>query len=313
MARALVSGGAGFIGTHTVERLLAAGYAVDVLDNLSKGKRANVPSSATFHHLDVRSAEAAALVRESNFDIIAHLAAQTDVRASVEDPHDDADINVVGSINLLEAVRKRPASSPCRFIFVSTGGALYGDVTGPPSPETTAAHPDSPYGIGKLAAEFYAAYYGRVQGLEVATLRLGNVYGPGQDPKGEAGVVAIFSGRIKNGQPLTVFGDGEQLRDYVYVSDVADAVLAVARCELPPVGPLDARAFNIGTGVGTSVLTLAKMLGQIAGVKPHFTFEGERRGELRRSVLDASKAARVLRWLPKTTLEDGLAATYRAT
>lgn len=312
MARALITGGAGFIGSHVAERFLAAGYAVEVLDDLSKGARANVPANVPLHELDVRSPDAAALVRESDFDVVAHLAAQTDVRASVADPLHDAGTNILGSVNLLEAVRSRPGRPRCRYVFVSTGGALYGDVTGAPSSETTPANPDSPYGVGKLAAEHYAAQYGRVHGLDVLTLRLGNVYGPRQDPLGEAGVVAIFCGRIAAGLPLTVFGDGEQVRDYVYVGDVAEAVLAAARQPLPPAGPLDARAFNIGTGAGTSVLTLAQMIGRVAGVTPKLVFEPERLGELRRSVLDVSKAARTLGWRPATGLEAGLAATYGA-
>ena len=312
MAKALITGGAGFIGSHVVERFLAAGYAVEVLDDLSKGVRANVPPHVTLHALDIRSGDAAALVRTSGFDVIAHLAAQTDVRASVVDPLHDAGTNILGSVNLLDAVRTQSGQPCCRYVFVSTGGTLYGEVAGAPSSETTPANPDSPYGVGKLAAEHYAAQYGRVHGLDVLTLRLGNVYGPRQDPLGEAGVVAIFCGRIAAGLPLTVFGDGEQVRDYVYVGDVAEAVLAAARRPLPPAGPLDARAFNIGTGAGTSVLTLAQMIGRVAGVTPTLVFESERLGELRRSVLDVSKAAQTLGWRPTTALEAGLAATYGA-
>jgi UDP-glucose 4-epimerase len=213
-------------------------------------------------------------------------------------------------LNLLEALRTRGKAKPCRFVFVSTGGALYGDVTSKPSDELTPKNPDSPYGIAKLAAEYYAAYYGRVHGVESAVVRLGNVYGPRQDPHGEAGVVAIFCGRIGTRTGVTVFGDGLQTRDYVYVGDVARAIVAVADATLPHPGALDARAFNIATGIGTSVLDLARGLGRIVGGEPVIAFAPERRGELRASILDCCKARDVLGWRALTSLDQGLAATY---
>jgi UDP-glucose 4-epimerase len=308
--RALVTGGAGFIGSHTVDRFLEAGYDVEVIDDLSSGKKTNLPTAAVLHHIDVRSPEAAAIVREKRFDVIAHLAAQIDVRKSVENPRHDADINIAGTLNLLEALRIRGDAGATRFVFVSTGGALYGNVTKGSSDELTPKNPDSPYGIAKLAAEYYAAYYSRVHKLETAVVRLGNVYGPRQDPHGEAGVVAIFCGRIGEQKPVTVFGDGMQTRDYVFVGDVARAIYAVSTEPLPPEGELDARAFNIATGKGTSVLDLAHALGRIAGGEPEVTFAPERRGELRASVLDCSKAANALGWTPKSSLPEGLATTY---
>jgi UDP-glucose 4-epimerase len=308
--KALITGGAGFIGSHAVDRFLSAGYDVHVVDNLSSGKLENLPSAATLHQLDVRSPEAAALVRDTRFDVIAHFAAQIDVRKSVADPRYDADVNVNGTVNLLEALKSRPDASACRFVFVSTGGALYGDVAATASDELTAKNPDSPYGIAKLASEYYAAYYARVHRLETAVVRLGNVYGPRQDPHGEAGVVAIFCGRLGCRSAVTVFGDGKQTRDYVYVGDVARAVFAVAHEPLPKAGPLDARAFNIATGVGTSVLDLAKALGRVASGEPTITFAPERRGELLASVLDCNKARKLLKWEPATTLAEGLAETY---
>ena len=309
MPKALVTGGAGFIGSHTVERFLAAGYDVHVLDNLSSGKRENLPAAVSLHVLDVRSVEAAALVRDTPFDVIAHLAAQIDVRKSVENPRLDADVNIAGILNLLEAIRTRSTAVPCRFVFVSTGGALYGDVASKAN-ELTPKNPDSPYGIAKLAAEYYAAYYGRVHGLDTAVVRLGNVYGPRQDPHGEAGVVAIFCGRIGTRAGVTIFGDGLQTRDYVFVGDVARAIFAVAEATLPRAGALDARAFNVATGVGTSVVDLARALGRIAGGEPVITFAPERRGELRASVVDCTKARDVLGWHALSSIDQGLAATY---
>src|SRR3954463_8083948 len=222
MNRVLVTGGAGFIGSHPADALLHDGWSVDIIDDLSSGKPANLPSGATFHRMDIRSPEAAALVRDGRFDAITHFAAQMDVRRSVADPMFDADVNIRGSLNLLEAARaleKRP-----RVVFASTGGAVYGDHTRPPNHETTLKEPDSPYAVSKLAVENYLAYYGRIHGMEGVALRFANVYGPRQDPHGEAGVVAIFCNRLLAGQPLLVFGDGRQTRDYVHVSDVVNAV-----------------------------------------------------------------------------------------
>lgn len=310
MPKALITGGAGFIGSHVVDRFLAEGYDVDIVDDLSSGKRTNVSPKATLHVLDVRSDEAAALIRATRYDVIAHLAAQIDVRKSVNNPRFDADINVMGTINLLEALKSRSDSAATRFVFVSTGGALYGDAARTPSDESTPKNPDAPYGIAKLAAEFYTAYYSRVHKLETAALRLGNVYGPRQDPHGEAGVIAIFCGWIGEGKPVRVFGDGKQTRDYVYVGDVAAAVYTVSRADLPPAGAVDARAFNIATGKETSVLQLAEALGRIAGTAPQFDFQPERRGEIKVSVLDCGKARSVLGWTPAVTIDEGLARTY---
>lgn len=192
--RALLTGGAGFIGSHVADALLGRGFHVVVLDDLSSGKRANVPSGAEFAKMDVRSSEAAALVRDGGFDVVLHHAAQIDVRRSVTDPVHDASINVLGALNLLEAVRVAPRHP--RFVFASTGGAIYGDFVTPPNAEECPKDPGSPYGIAKLAVEHYLAYYGRVHGIEGVVLRYANVYGPRQDPHGEAGVVAIFCNRI---------------------------------------------------------------------------------------------------------------------
>lgn len=308
MPTALITGGAGFIGSHVADRFLAEGWAVHVVDNLVTGRRENLPPRATFHEQDIRSRQGAALVGSLKPDVLIHLAAQMDVRKSVADPVFDAETNVVGSLTLLEAVRH--ASPRTRVVFSSTGGALYGDRTQPPNSETLEKTPDSPYAIAKLSVELYLAYYARVHGLDMVALRYGNVYGPRQDPHGEAGVVAIFCGRIIEGRPLTVFGDGRQTRDYVYVSDVADATWRAATRALPPAGGLDERAFNVGTGVGTSVLALAEALQRATGRASPIEHAPARAGELQDAYLDAAKAARVLDWRPSVALPDGLSRTF---
>ncbi len=304
----LVTGGAGFIGSHVVDHFLAEGATVTVVDNLVTGRRSNLPAEADFHELDIRAPETAALIRDGQFDAIVHLAAQIDVRRSVADPMYDASVNVLGTINLLEAARA--AARRPRFIFLSTGGALYGEFVTPPSDEQTPKDPESAYGVAKLAAEYYMAYFARVQGVETVALRFGNVYGPRQDPHGEAGVVAIFCDRILMGRPLTIFGDGTQTRDYVYVGDVARAAAAAASHALPPMRQLDSRAFNIGTGVGTSVLELADTLKRAAGSETAIEHAEKRAGELQASVLDIAKAGHSLAWRPEVSLRDGLAKTF---
>jgi UDP-glucose 4-epimerase len=310
MPTVLITGGAGFIGSHTAERFLAEGWTVHVLDNLITGKRENLPARAVFHEHDIRGGAAAELVASLRPQAIVHLAAQMDVRKSVADPVFDAGTNVVGSLNLLEAVRHH--SPKTRFVFSSTGGALYGEHTVPPNVETFLKDPESPYAIAKLSVELYLAYYARVHGLDTVALRYGNVYGPRQDPHGEAGVVAIFCGRLLEGRPLTIFGDGRQTRDYVYVADVADATWRAATQALPAPGLLDARAFNIGTGVATPVLRLAEVLSAAAGRTAPIEFAPKRPGEQQDSFIDITKAARVLDWRPSVTLEDGLARSYAA-
>lgn len=306
--RALITGGAGFIGSHVADLFLNHGYEVEIIDNLSNGKRENVPESATFHEISVTSKDAASIVSEGKFDVLVHLAAQMDVRRSVADPVFDATTNILGIINLVEAVKQSGRNT--RVVFTSTGGAIYGDFNTPPSFENVQKEPDSPYAISKLASEYYLAYYGRVHGLEHVSVRFGNVYGPRQDPHGEAGVVAIFCNRILAGKPLTIYGDGEQTRDYVYVGDVANAVLRGATFDLPPAGPVDARSFNVGTGQGTSVVELARLLQQAAGSNVEILFAPRRPGELQESFLMVDKARDVLGWTPEVSLADGLARTF---
>lgn len=306
--RALVTGGAGFIGSHVVEALADEGFTVEALDNLSSGRRENLAEGVVLHEMDVASADAGRLVREGGYDVICHLAAQIDVRKSVADPAYDARVNVLGTIGIAEAVRA--SGRPTRIVFASTGGALYGDFVTPPNVEDFPKDPESPYGIAKLASEYYLAYYGRLHGLDTTVLRYANVYGPRQDPHGEAGVVAIFCNRILAGEAMTVFGDGKQTRDYVYVKDVARANVLAATGALPAAGRLDARAFNIGTGVETTVLELAEELQSSAGRQVGVQLAPARPGEQQRSAVQIDKARTTLGWEPRTTLAVGLAETY---
>jgi UDP-glucose 4-epimerase len=287
---------------------LENGYEVTVLDNFASGRRENVPQRARLVELDLVSEDAAALVRDGKFDVISHLGAQIDVRKSVANPMFDATVNIVGTANLVDAVRA--SGHPTRFIFSSTGGALYGDFVTPPNIEDYPKDPESPYGIAKLSAELYLAYYARVHRVDTVALRYANVYGPRQDPHGEAGVVAIFCNRILTRQALTVFGDGSQTRDYVFVKDVARANLAAATRDLPAPGRLDARGFNVGTGVETSVIELASALQKRAGSNVPIQFAPARPGEQQRSAVSIEKARGVLGWSPQVEFHDGLEQTF---
>jgi len=307
--RVLITGGAGFIGSHVAQRFIDAGWSVEVVDDLSSGKRENLPPGARLHVQDIRTPEAAQLVEQGKFDAVVHLAAQMDVRRSVADPAFDASVNILGSLNMLEAVRR--SGGKTRLVFSSTGGALYGDFVTPPNRETTPKDPESPYGIAKLSVEYYMAYYGRLHGMECVAMRFGNVYGPRQDPHGEAGVVAIFCQRILDGRALTVFGDGEQTRDYVYVGDVANSVFLGATKPLPKAERLDARGFNIGTGVGTSVNELARTLLHVAESRTPIEYAPARAGEQMHSVIAIDKAKSGLGWSPAVSLESGLGQTYQ--
>jgi UDP-glucose 4-epimerase len=308
MRKVLVTGGAGFIGSHVADAFIDKGWDVTIVDDLSSGKRENLPEKARFHEIGVNSREFSSLVGSGNFDVVAHLAAQIDVRKSVSDPIADARTNILGTLGLLEELQKTRAAT--RVIFTSTGGALYGDFNTPPNYETSPKDPESPYAISKLSAEYYLAYYSRVHGREYAAVRFGNVYGPRQDPHGEAGVVAIFCGRILHNRPLTVFGNGLQTRDYVYVGDVARAVWLAATEPLPEKGRLDARGFNIGTGKGTSVLDIANLLKKTAGSSVPIEFAPHRPGEQQDSFVNADKARELLTWAPEVTLAEGLTKTY---
>jgi len=305
--RILVTGGAGFIGSHVADAFLAAGWAVTVLDNLCRGRREQVPAGAEFLHLDAGSPEARTAVASGGFEVVSHHAAQVDVRVSVADPALDARENILVPVNLLEGAREGGVR---RFIGVSSGGVVYGERR-PPHPETAPKLPLSPYGVSKLAGEHYLACYTQLYGIAGVALRYSNVYGPRQDPHGEAGVVAIFGNRLRAARALTVFGNGEQTRDYVFVSDVARANLLAADADLPPLdGTIDARAFNIGTGVQTSVNALAEGMLAAAGSSAGIERAPARPGELLANALVVEKAQRVLGWVPRVGLAEGLRATY---
>lgn len=304
--RVLVTGGAGFIGSHVADRYLAEGCEVTVLDDLSSGRRERVPDGAAFVEMGLEDPGLDDLFTEGRFDTVNHHAAQIDVRVSVDDPVRDARTNVAGLLALLERARDHGVA---RVVYVSSGGVVYGEPQRIPTPESHPKRPLSPYGVAKLAGEHYLGYYAAVHGLEYAALRYSNVYGPRQDPHGEAGVVAIFGRRILSGDPITIFGDGEQERDYVFVGDVAEANWVASTISLPAALDIDSRGWNIGTGRGTSVNALADLLMKIAGREVERTPAPERPGELARSVLDCSRAAAELGWRPQTGLEDGLART----
>ena len=306
--RVLVTGGAGFVGSHVAEAHLAAGDEVTVLDDLSTGRREFVPPGARLVTADVRAPEARELLATGGFTVLNHHAAQMDVRRSVSDPTFDAAVNLLGLLNLLEGAR---TGGVRRVVFASSGGTVYGESASPPLDETDPKLPASPYGTAKLASEYYLATFAQLYGLETVALRYSNVYGPRQNPHGEAGVVAIFGRRLLAGEPLTVYGDGEQTRDMVFVGDVAEANVLAAAAPTPSLATLDERAFNIGTGVETSVNQLAATLGRAAGRTPDVRRAPPRPGELRRNALRVDKAARGLGWRPRTALERGLESTVR--
>lgn len=304
--KVLVTGGAGFIGSHVADAYVARGDEVWVVDNLSNGKRRNVPPAATFVEMDIRDRGILDLFREVRFDLVNHHAAQIDVRHSVADPWHDAEVNLLGLLNLLEGSREVGVR---RFVFVSSGGVVYGEPQELPTPESAPKLPLSPYGVTKLTGELYLNYYREVHGMGYVAVRYGNVFGPRQDPHGEAGVVAIFCDRLQSGAPLTIFGDGEQTRDYVFVKDVVSANMFVS--EMEPAGRpgIDALAFNVGRGEGVSVNRLADVLEAIAGVGAEREHRIARPGELRHSTLDPQRL-NAHGWACQWTLEEGLRETF---
>ncbi|MBI4240843.1 MAG: SDR family oxidoreductase [Candidatus Rokubacteria bacterium] len=298
--RILVTGGAGFIGSHVVDRYLAEGHQVAVVDNLASGREEFVNPRAKLYLTDLRSPHLAEIFEVERPEVVNHHAAQPDVRRSVADPAVDASVNILGSLNLLACCRRFGVR---QLIYASSGGAVYGDTTVLPTPEDHPTRPASPYGISKLAVEHYVACWGALYGLRTVALRYANVYGPRQSPLGEAGVMAIFARRLLLGEPAIINGDGMQTRDFVYVGDLAEANLRAV--EQPEV----TGALNIGTGLETSVLELFHRLRATIGVAAEARHSPPKAGEQRRSVLDITLAKRLLGWTPRVTLDEGLRRT----
>jgi UDP-glucose 4-epimerase len=298
--RAMVTGGAGFIGSHLADALLARGDEVHVVDDLSTGSRENLPPAAELHELDIRDEELEELGARIRPELVFHLAAQADVGTSVDRPTFDAEVNVVGTVRVLEAARAADA----RVVFTSSGGAIYGECERP-AVEDDEPQPLSPYAASKLAGEEYLATWNRLYGSRNVTCRLANVYGPRQMAGLEGGVVAIFLDRMRDGQGTEIFGDGSQTRDFVYVGDVVAGLLAAAAA---PGGGI----YNVGSGVATSIRELHRLCAETTGAGSEPQFAPDRPGDLRHSVIDSSRAARELRWQAETTLAVGLATTWNA-
>ena len=296
---ALVTGGAGFIGSHMVDRLLKLEYRVVIIDDLSNGKMKNLNPHATFHHADITQQSATDVFEKEKPDLVFHMAAQTSVTRSTKEPILDMNANVLGTLRLLEAARRVGVE---KIIYSSTGGALYGNPEDVPCQDDARVEPVSPYGMSKYVAEQYLEFYHRQFRLNYTTLRYGNVYGPRQDPYGEAGVIAIFTSAMLGGKQPEIFGDGNQERDFVSVSDVIDANIAA-------IGLGDNMAMNIATGEATSVNRIFELLKGITGYKWDAVYSAGRAGEVYRISLDCSRAAAELGWAPKVDLDDGLATT----
>ncbi len=305
----LVTGGAGFIGSHVADAYLARGWSVTIVDNLSTGKKANLPEGAEFVEMDIRDERLHALFEQrGGFEVVNHHAAQIDVRASVARPRFDADVNIGGLLNIVEAAKKYGTR---RVISISSGGVVYGQANERPIPESAPKRPESPYGVSKLVGELYLRCFRALHDLDYVALRYSNVFGPRQDPHGEAGVVAIFSRLIIEGKPITIFGSGEQTRDYVYVGDVVEANLLITEAPLTDDhGELDDRAFNVGTGTETSVNELAATLMQAADRQVPIEFAQARPGELEWNSLNSERLGG-LGWTPAVDLLEGLRRTYR--
>ena len=298
---ALVTGAAGFIGSHLVDRLIADGYSVTGIDDLSSGTLDNLPSGFDLRKMDIRDPEVQSVVAELRPDIVFHLAAQISVSISAREPKLDADVNIGGALNLLEGIRT-VAGKTVKIVYITSGGTAYGDPDMVPADESTPVRPLSPYGASKLAVETYLPIYEKLCGLNYSIIRLANVYGPRQDPHGEAGVVAIFAKAMLARKPLTIFGDGNDERDYIYVQDVVDAIARAAEGTLP--GP-----FNVGTGIGTITNRIFEVVAENCGHSEAANHGPDRLGDVNRISLDPSKAKRELGWESQVSLEDGLKTT----
>jgi UDP-glucose 4-epimerase len=297
--KVLVTGGAGFIGSHLVDRLVQEGHDVIIVDNLATGKRRNINRAARFYKLDIQSWRLERVFRNERPNVVMHLAAQMDVRKSVEDPMFDAQVNILGTLNVLQQAVKHGVR---KVVFSSSGGAIYGEQEICPAPESHITNPLSPYGLSKLCGEQYLSYFQRVSGLQVVSLRYANVYGPRQDPEGEAGVVAIFIQKLLNSEQAVINGNGRQTRDFVFVEDVVDANLGV-------MGQETKGTYNVGTGMETSVNDLFRMLIQHTGSTYKEVHGPAKKGEQARSVIDSTKLRQELSWEPKTDLNEGLRKT----
>lgn len=297
--KVLVTGGAGFIGSHLVDRLVQEGHEVIIVDNLVTGKRRNINRAARFYKLDVQSWRLERVFRNERPNVVMHLAAQMDVRKSVEDPMFDAQVNILGTLNVLQQAVKHGVR---KVVFSSSGGAIYGEQEIYPAPESHATRPMSPYGLSKLCGEQYLSYFQRSSGLQVVSLRYANVYGPRQDPEGEAGVVAIFIQKMLNNEQAVINGNGRQTRDFVFVEDVVEANLAV-------MGQDTQGTYNVGTGVETSINDLFRILIQHTGSTCKEIHGPAKKGEQARSVIDSTKLRHELSWDPKADLSDGLKKT----
>jgi UDP-glucose 4-epimerase len=295
----LVTGGCGFIGSHIVDRYVNEGHDVVVIDNLSTGDMNNLNPKETFHKKDICDETIEEIFQREKFDVVNHHAAQINVRTSVDDPRFDAQVNIIGAVNLLTVGVKYGIQ---RFIFASSGGAIYGEPKQFPITEDFALHPLSPYAVAKMAAEKYIMAFARIHAFHYTILRYSNVYGPRQISKGEAGVISIFIHQILNNKECIIFGDGHQIRDYVYIHDVVEANVCALDCR--------SDIFNIGTGVGTNVNDLINILSEITKKKIDHKHSAPRPGEVFKNVLDSSKAASVLRWKPQTPLKQGIHTTF---
>ncbi|HKT36560.1 MAG TPA: NAD-dependent epimerase/dehydratase family protein [Nitrospira sp.] len=299
--KVLVTGGAGFIGSHLVDRLIMEGHEAVVVDNLATGKRRNINRSARFYKMDIQSWRLERVFRNERPNVVMHLAAQMDVRKSVEDPMFDAQVNVLGTLNVLQQAVKHGVR---KVIFSSSGGAIYGEQEIYPAPETHVMKPLSPYGLSKLCGEQYLSYFQRVSGLQAVSLRYANVYGPRQDPEGEAGVVAIFIQKMLNNEQAVINGNGRQTRDFVFVDDVVEANLAM-------LGQDTQGTYNVGTGVETSINDLFRILVQHTGSTCKEIHGPAKKGEQARSVIDSTKLRQEVSWEPKADLSDGLKKTVQ--
>ena len=297
--KVLVTGGAGFIGSHLVDRLVLEGHEAVVVDNLATGKRRNINRAARFYKMDIQSWRLERVFRNERPNVVMHLAAQMDVRKSVEDPMFDAQVNVLGTLNVLQQAVKHGVR---KVVFSSSGGAIYGEQEAYPAPETHVTRPLSPYGLSKLCGEHYLSYFQRVSGLQAVSLRYANVYGPRQDPEGEAGVVAIFIQKMLNNEQAVINGNGRQTRDFVFVDDVVEANLAM-------MGQETQGTYNVGTGVETSINDLFRILVQHTGSNCKEVHGPSKKGEQARSVIDNTKLRHEVSWEPKADLSEGLKKT----